>query len=390
MTNAGSRRRRGLSARMKLTLSYAASFGLSGVLIVAAAWGVILLRDFLPELDLLLHAVIPWQVRSFLSNSLAPVSVVVIILLVGIGFLWGWFMSGRMLAPLARIGEVARLVAQGDLSHRVALKGRADEFHDLADAFDMMLDRVEANMAEQQRFAANASHELRTPLAIMRTQLDVARADPERDVDALIDKLDQANTRAIELTEALLVMARADGQSFERKRVDLSLLAEEALETLLPLIERRGIAVEVDSEPGFVVGSPALLLQLITNLLHNAIVHNAVASGVAGDGAAAAGPVRGEIGLRVSSSATSTQLTIANTGAELSETVVSTLAEPFQRGAGRVRRTETGPIDSGDQRGLGLGLAIVQSIVRAHDGTLHLQPLRGGGLIVQATLPRAA
>jgi len=383
MTNAGSRRRRGLSARMKLTLSYAASFGLSGVLIVAAAWGVILLRDFLPELDLLLHAVIPWQVRSFLSNSLAPVSVVVIILLVGIGFLWGWFMSGRMLAPLARIGEVARLVAQGDLSHRVALKGRADEFHDLADAFDMMLDRVEANMAEQQRFAANASHELRTPLAIMRTQLDVARADPERDVDALIDKLDQANTRAIELTEALLVMARADGQSFERKRVDLSLLAEEALETLLPMIERRGIAVEVDSEPGFVVGSPALLLQLITNLVHNAIVHNAVASGSADEVA------RGEIGVRVSSSATSTQLTIANTGAELSETVVSTLAEPFQRGAGRVRRTETGPIEAGEQRGLGLGLAIVQSIVRAHGGTLHLQPLRGGGLIVQVTLPRA-
>ena len=113
-----------------------------------------------------------------------------------------------------------------------------DEFRELADSFDAMLARLEAQVAEQQRFAANASHELRTPLAITQTLLEVARHDPDRDPDPLIERLRKVNARAIELTEALLLLSRADQRSFTRERVDLSLLAEEAAETLLPLAER--------------------------------------------------------------------------------------------------------------------------------------------------------
>lgn len=377
MTQPPGRRRRGVSARMKLTLSYAGAFGMAGALLVAAGWAVVLLRQFFGPLDQLLHAAIPWQVRQFLMEFIVPGSVIVIVLLTGFGFLIGWFVAGRMLAPLTRIGEAARLASQGSLSHRVALEGKGDEFRDLADVFDTMLERLEAHMAEQQRFAANASHELRTPLAIMRTQIEVAQADPDRDVDALLERLHQVNGQAIDLTEALLLMARADGQAFERARVDLSLLAEEAAETLLPLAERRGITIESKGDPAHVLGSPPLLQQLITNLLHNAVVHNL--------------PVGGMIDLRVSTTSTTVVLRIASSGAPIAPELLATLTEPFQRGAGRTRRADTRPVDIAgpvEHRGLGLGLAIVQSIVRAHGATLHLNARPEGGLLVEVWFPR--
>ena len=96
----------------------------------------------------------------------------------------------------------------GRCPHRIRLPGRRDEFRELADAFDTMLARLEAQGAEQQRFAANASHELRTPLAITQTLLDVARNDPSHDTDELVNRLHAVNTRAIDLTEALLLLSR--------------------------------------------------------------------------------------------------------------------------------------------------------------------------------------
>jgi DNA-binding response OmpR family regulator len=92
----------------------------------------------------------------------------------------------------------ARMASNGSLSHRILLEGRDDEFRELADVFDTMLDQLESHVAEQRRFAANASHELRTPLAISRTLLDVARKDPARDQNELIERLHAVNTRAID------------------------------------------------------------------------------------------------------------------------------------------------------------------------------------------------
>ena len=176
--------------------------------------------------------------------------------------LGGWLLAGRMLAPLTRITDATRMAANGSLSHRIQLEGRNDEFRELADAFDAMLARLEAHVAEQQRFAANASHELRTPLAITQTLLDVARNDPNRDNGELVDRLHAVNTRAIDLTEALLLLSRADQRSFTREHVDLSLIAEEATETLLPLAEKRGVTIETSGDMTPTIGSHALLLQL--------------------------------------------------------------------------------------------------------------------------------
>ena len=169
----------GLSVRLKLTLSYAGFLMLAGALLLAAVW-VFLLR-YVP--DRRRHPrcsiFIVSQSASDLLHVFAPRAATVLAFLLVFGLVGGWFLAGRMLAPLTRITDATRMAATGSLSHRIRLPGRRDEFRELADAFDTMLARLEAHVAEQQRFAANASHELRTPLAITQTLLDVARNDPE-------------------------------------------------------------------------------------------------------------------------------------------------------------------------------------------------------------------
>jgi two-component system sensor histidine kinase VanS len=301
-----------------------------------------------------------------LLRNFAPIAATVMAFLLVFGLLGGWLLAGRMLAPLTHITDATRAAADGSLSHRIRLPGRRDEFRELADSFDTMLARLEAHVAEQQRFAANASHELRTPLAITQTLLDVARNDPTRDNGELVDRLHAVNTRAIDLTEALLLLGRADQRSFTREQVDLSLIAEEATETLLPLAERRGLTIETSGDTTPAIGSHALLLQLSTNLVHNAIVHNL--------------PEQGTVWVTTSAPSKSAVLTVENTGERLTPQLVTTLVEPFLRGTKRIRT---------DHVGVGLGLAIVKSITQAHAGTLTLTPRAAGGLRVTLQLPAA-
>ena len=297
-------------------------------------------------------------------HGFTSVAAIVLVFLLVFGLVGGWLLAGRMLAPLGRITDATRMAATGSLSHRIELEGRQDEFRELADAFDRALARLEAHVAEQQRFAANASHELRTPLAITQSLLDVARKDPNRDAGELVDRLYAVNARAIELSEALLVLSRADQRSFTRDQVDLSLVAEEAAETLLPFAEQRDVTIETSGDVAPTKGSRALLLQLTTNLVHNAIVHNL--------------PEQGTVWVTTGVDAKRVELTVENTGQKLTSQSVSTLAAPFQRGTERIRT---------DHAGVGLGLAIVKSIAQAHDGTLALNPEPPAGCASRCNCP---
>jgi len=358
----------GLSVRLKLTLSYAGFLVLAGAALLAL-W-MVFLRYF-PDAPVIRTtrsgiggALLPG--RSPTQQAFGQAAAIALAFLLVFGLLGGWILAGRMLAPLTRVTDATRMAANGSLSHRIRLPGRSDEFRELADAFDTMLAQLEAHVAEQQRFAANASHELRTPLAITQTLLDVARNDPDRDSGVLDERLRAVNARAIDLTEALLLLSRAGQRSFTRERVDLSLVAEEAAETLLPLAETHGVTLEASGEITPAVGSRALLLQMTTNLLHNAIVHNL--------------PEHGTVQVKTVIRPGSVMLRVENTGEKLSPQLVSTLTEPFQRGTERSR---------GDHGGVGLGLAIVKSITQAHDGTLTLAPRAAGGLCVTVQLPVA-
>ena len=366
----------GLSVRLKLTLSYVGFLMVAGVGLIAVVW-VFLLR-YVPDQAVRL----PMQPapgdatrplpglfipgRSDLWDAFAPKAALMLALLLVIGLVCGWLLAGSVLAPLDRITAATRTAESRSLSHRIQLPGRRDEFRELADAFDSMLARLEAHVAEQQRFASNASHELRTPLAITQTLLDVASKDPNRDIGELLNRLQVVNTRAIDLTEALLLLSRADQRSFIREQVDLSLIAEEATETLLPLAEKQGVTIETAGDFTPTIGSHALLRQMTTNLLHNAIVHNV--------------PADGAVWVTTGRDADTVVLTVENTGERLAPHLIATLAEPFQRGTQRVHS---------DNAGVGLGLAIVQSIAHVHDGTLALASRPAGGLVAKVQLPAA-
>jgi two-component system sensor histidine kinase VanS len=362
-------RRPGRSARLKLTLSYAGFLFVAGTLMLAVMW-VFVLR-WLPAHDpeslqkMFGPVIIVGPNRSELLRGFAPAAATALAFLLIFGLLGGWILAGRMLAPLTHITDAARMAGDGSLSHRIRMKGRQDEFRELADAFDTMLEQLESHVAEQQRFAVNASHELRTPLAVSQTLLDVARKDPTRDRGDLIERLHAVNARAIGLTEALLLLSRSDRGNFTRESVDLSLIAEEAAETLLPLAEQRGITLDVTGGAARASGSPELLLRMVTNLVQNAIVHNL--------------PAGGTVTVHTEAHGDTSVLRVENTGRRLPPELVPTLTEPFQRGTERVRTDE--------HAGVGLGLAIVHSIVRAHDGTLDLVPRPAGGLLVTVRLP---
>src|SRR5262249_42148060 len=159
--------------------------------------------------------------------------------------------------------------------------------------------------------------------------------------DELVERLHTVNTRAIDLTEALLLLARTDSGTVDREPVDLSLVAEEAVETLLPLAEQSGVTLAATGEPASTAGAAALLERLVTNLVQNGIVHNTPG---------------GTVTLHTEARDDGSVLRVENTGRVVPAELVPTLIEPFQRGT----RTR-----GDDQPGVGLGLAIVASIVRA-------------------------
>jgi two-component system sensor histidine kinase VanS len=384
------------TVRMRLTLLYGGLFLVSGVALLVFMYvlfrhttGVDLIvptgsAGFSPRSDALSRALADPHYSRYvrhvaglmyaaelrrsshsLHEGLLQAGIAVVVMTV-VSIALGWLVAGRVLRPLRAMTATTRQISERNLSERLALSGPRDELKDLADTIDGLLGRLEAHVGEQQRFAANASHELRTPLAVTQTLLDVARKDPNRDNGELVERLHAVNTRAIDLTEALLLLSRADQRTFIREHVDLSLIAEEAAETLFPVAEERGVTIQTSGDLAPTIGSHALLLQLATNLVHNAIVHNL--------------PEHGTVWVTTKTGPESVELTVENTGEKLTPQLVFTLAEPFQRGTRRIRA---------DHVGVGLGLAIVKSITEAHDGILTLTPRDGGGLRVTVQLPAA-
>jgi two-component system sensor histidine kinase VanS len=385
------------TVRLRLTLLYSGLFLLSGAALLAITY-VLVRRASRPDLIVpggsprgtagpgaLKEALADPQVARYLRHiaeqqyahalhlhtedlhQLLIRSGIALAIMTAFSIALGWLVAGRVLRPLRAMTATTRHISERNLHERLALAGPHDELKDLADTIDGLLARLQAHVAEQQRFAANASHELRTPLAITQSLLDVARSETSREDDALVERLHAVNSRAIDLTNGLLLLSRVDQRSFPREDIDLSLVAEEATESLLPLAEERGITIETSVEETPVIGSRSLLLQLAVNLVRNAIVHNL--------------PERGTVWASTSARADVVELTVENTGEILTPELVSTLAEPFLRGKERGRA---------DDGGVGLGLAIVESITEAHDGTVSLTPRAAGGLRATVLLPRAA
>jgi signal transduction histidine kinase len=289
--------------------------------------------------------------------------VVALIVMTLISAVIGWLLAGRALAPLRKIIATAQRVSGENLGERIALRGPADELKELADTFDRMLTRLDGTFASQRHFVANASHELRTPLAIMRTEVDVALADPDaspgelREMgEAIRDTVDRCEG----LIASLLLLARSEAAAGHEEPVDVAALAADCITDLWARAKEAQIEIRDDLEPAWTTGDPGLLERMVANLVDNGIHHNEPG---------------GYLEVSTRSEGDHVELVVANGGAVIDQKRVAELAEPFRR------------LDR-SVRGFGLGLSIVRSIAEAHRGTATLVAPAGGGLQVRVSIPR--
>ncbi len=276
----------------------------------------------------------------------------------------GWLLAGRALRPLREITSTARRVSSENLGERIGLSGPSDELKELADTFDRMLARLDGAFASQRHFVANASHELRTPLAIMRTEVDVALADPaasREELRTMGEAMREMIDRCEHLIESLLMLARSEAATGRAEAVDLAAMAADCITDLRARADDAEVSVAADLQPAWTHGEPALLERMIGNLIDNGIQHN---------------ELRGLLEVTTSARDGGVRLRVFNGGPRIDPLAVQALTEPFRR-LGR------------DHVGFGLGLSIVRSVVEAHGGQLELRAPRSGGLEVRVSLPGA-
>jgi signal transduction histidine kinase len=290
------------------------------------------------------------------GSSVAVAGMVVVSAIVG------WMLAGRALRPVGRLTSRANQLSEANLHERLAMEGPDDELKELADTLDRMLGRLESAFEAQRRFSASVSHELRTPLAVMRAEADLALAAPGADAgeQQLATSVHDASLRAEALLDSLLALSRSESTMQEHTEVDLVELSGDVVS------ERTQIADAAEVQMGLVLGraavegDPWLLERLVANLVDNAITHNRAG---------------GWLRVEVDAADREAVIRVANTGDPFTDAQVADILEPFHRANG------------GQRPGHGLGMTIVQSIVKAHAGRLSVTPRVGGGLEVTVALP---
>ena len=367
--------------RWRLTLVYGAVALAVGLLLLvlslvlverALSAGFVDIRGLgvrLPDGRMLTFGAFQDQLRADALARVLRQGLLALVLLGALGVAVSYYLAGRVLQPLQDITAAAQRLSAERLDARIDLAGPQDELKQLADTFDDMLGRLEAAFEAQRRFVADASHELRTPLAVMRTEVEVALADPDASADDLREAalvVRDATVRADRLVDSLLLLAQSErmqGPSV-RERVELPEVCAQALAAVAGEIEERGLQVATSWGPAAALGDRGLLERLAGNLVENAVRHNVDGGWLRVD----TGVVEGRARLEVSSS-----------GGVIAPGEVAGLFEAFRRhGTARTAR-----------RGAGLGLAIVRAVAELHGGTARASARPDGGLVVTVDLPRS-
>jgi heavy metal sensor kinase len=301
---------------------------------------------------------------GILLAMLVPLAVV----LAGAG---GLFLAARALDPIDRIARTAASIGAEDLARRLPQETLAipDEVGRLAAAFNYMLDRLEDAFQRQRQFTADASHELRTPLTLLLTQVDVALQRPRAAEDhrRVLTSLRDDLMRLRRLLDTLLALARADARevTLAREPIDLGELAEEVVGVMRPLADEAGIRLTANVERGVMVhGDQAHLMQLLINLIENALKHT---------------PAGGSVAVAVSGD--SDQVTAL---VEVRDTGVGIPAEHLPHVFERFYRVDSARSTSG----AGLGLAISRWIAKAHGGRIDVNSQLGVGTTFTVRVPR--
>jgi signal transduction histidine kinase len=284
---------------------------------------------------------------------------------------WSWWLlAGWALSPLKATAETVRRLGPQNLGQRIGLDGGNDQFKELADAIDDALDRLAAGYESQRRFAANASHELRTPLAVQRILTEVAMDDPAAGADLrrLGAQLLRTSERHEQLIEGMLTLAESDRGLQGKVPVRLDEVARKVIGQHEELAASQQLTLRDALTETTVPADAVLLERLIANLIGNAIKYNEPGGWI-------------ETEVRPGPDGLGGTLVVRNTGTTVPAEAVPVLFEPFRRlGTDRIA----------GKGGVGLGLAIVRSIVTAHHATLQASPRQPGGLEISIDFPGKA
>jgi signal transduction histidine kinase len=288
--------------------------------------------------------------------------------LFGVSLVLGWFVAGRVLAPIGRITAVARDIQVTDLSRRIELMGPPDELRELADTFDEMLGRLDEAFEGQRRFIHEASHELRNPLAVIQANVDVALSDPDPDVASLtetVEVVQRSTGRISRLVDDLLVYADRGSPVHEHVPVDVAGLVDATVQDFRASAEERDLhLVHDDVTAGvWVLGDAVALRQVLANLLANAIrlaprgTDIVIGTGRSGDWA---------------------WFAVDDAGPGIPEEHRDQVFKRFWRGSPQRARAEGRS---------GLGLTIARQIVEGHRGQVRVLASDRGGSTFVVWLP---
>ena len=281
----------------------------------------------------------------------------------------GYVLAGRVLRPITTITDLAAQIGSTDLGRRLTLDLPDDELGRLAQTFNAMLARIDDAFERQRRFTGDAAHELRTPLSLIRSQVDLALAKP-RSASAYREALQAVDgdlERMTALVGALLTLARSDAGRLvpEWAPFDLADTVQLVREQYAGLAEQAGITLTAETSPTPVVADEDLLVQVLVNLVDNALAHT---------------PAGGAITLGCWARDGQTHLWLSDTGLGIAPEHRDRVFDRFYRvDAGRTRA----------RGGAGLGLAICKEIADAHQGNLTLESEPGRGSRFELVLPTA-
>lgn len=289
------------------------------------------------------------QITEHLTEALA--AVVVLLLLMGVG------LGRTLLRRMDELGRDAERIAAGDLSQRLPVSTRGDEFDALSLRLNAMLERIEQLVRGLREVTDNVAHDLRSPLTRLRNRFEVTLLEPRADTEyrqSLLRGIEDADG-LIKTFNALLGIAQAEAGSRRAQwtKVDLAALARDVAELYEPLAEEKGQVLQVDAkEPAPIDGSRDLLAQALGNLLDNAVKYT---------------PAGGTIRVQITAAAGHVELNVTDSGPGIPQAERQRVLERFVR----LESSRHTP-------GNGLGLSLVQAVCKLHGAELLLDDAHPG------------
>ena len=291
-------------------------------------------------------------------------SLIITVLLALLGGVVTYFISGHALRPIREFSDKIEEVQAQNLSDSRIEENNVKELNQLGISYNKMLERLSEAFEIQRQFTANAAHELRTPLALMQVQLDLynSASHPGNDADTLqtIKMVTEQNDKLNRMVKTLLDMSELQSVGRDDKII-LDAIVEEVLADLEPLAVEKNIKLIGKCEDATMIGSDILIYRLVYNLVENAIKYNH--------------PL-GQVTVTAYQRNKHVYLSVEDTGSGIPKELRERVFEPFFR-VDKSRSRELG--------GVGLGLAFVREIVRAHDGSICIKSGKTGGTIFEVT-----